>query len=97
VRLTAIRRKLTGDETLRGLESGSPTSVQGRVSGAAAASRGMLSLPTGTQQMNYQIAVEELAQEQARLKQLDAELKKLEAQMDALGLAYTPGRTPDVR
>lgn len=97
VRLTAVRRKLTGDETLRGLESGSPTTLQGRVSSAATATRGVLSVPTGTQQMNYQIAVEELAQEQAKLKQIDAELKKIEAQMDALGVAYTPGRLPDVR
>ena len=57
----------------------------------------MLSAPTGTQQMNYQIAAEELPLEQAKLKQLEADLKKLEAQLDALGVAYTPGRTPEFR
>jgi len=96
-RLTAILRTLRGDETLRGLESGTPASIQSRIQSITGGTRNMISPPTGTQQMNYQIAAEALPQEQTKLKQLEADLKRLEAQLDALGVAYTPGRMPEFR
>ena len=49
-RVTAVQRALRGDETLRGLESGSPSSIQSRVNSAAAGARGLTGTPTGTQQ-----------------------------------------------
>ena len=93
-RATDIGRQLRGDETLRGLESGSPSSIQSRVMSAAAGSRGLTGAPTGTQQMNHTIAAEQLAAEVAKLKALEADLRKFELQLEAAGVPYTPGRWP---
>jgi hypothetical protein len=93
-RVTAVQRALRGDETLRGLESGSPSSIQTRVNSAAAGARGLTGAPTGTQQMNYSIALEDLNAEIARLKALETELRKFEQQLEAAGVPYTPRRWP---
>ena len=93
-RVTAVQRQLRGDETLRGLESGSPSSIQSRVGSAVAGARGLTGAPTGTQQMNYTIANEELTAETTKLRALEAELKKFEQQLEAAGVPYTPGRWP---
>ena len=95
-RVLAVLRKLRGDETLRGLESGSPSSIQSRVNSAVAGSRGLSGAPTGTQQLNYTIAFDELAAEIVKLRALEPEIKKFEQQMEAAGVAYTPGRWPGV-
>jgi photosystem II stability/assembly factor-like uncharacterized protein len=93
-RVTAVLRALRGDETLRGLESGSPSTIQSRVNSAATGARGLSGAPTGTQQMNYTIAFEELNAEIAKLRALEAELRKFEQQLEAAGVPYTPGRWP---
>jgi photosystem II stability/assembly factor-like uncharacterized protein len=93
-RVTAVQRMLRGDETLRGLESGSPSSIQSRVNSAAAGARGLTGAPTGTQQTNYTIALEELNLEIGKLKALETELKKHEQQLEAAGVPYTPRRWP---
>jgi photosystem II stability/assembly factor-like uncharacterized protein len=93
-RVLAVQRALRGDETLRGLESGSPATIQSRVNSAGAGARGLSGAPTGTQQLNYKIALEELNAEIARLKALETELKKFEQQLEAAGVPYTPGRWP---
>jgi photosystem II stability/assembly factor-like uncharacterized protein len=93
-RVLTILRALRGDETLRGLESGSPSSIQTRVNAAAAGGRGLTGAPTGTQQTNYTIALEDLNGEIGRLKALEGELRKFEAQLEAAGVPYTPGRWP---
>ena len=92
--MTAVQRALRGDETLRGLESGSPSSIQSRVNSAAAGARGLTGAPTGTQQMNYTIALDELNAEIAKLRTLETELRKFEQQLEAAGVPYTPGRWP---
>ncbi|MGQ0736894.1 MAG: VPS10 domain-containing protein [Acidobacteriota bacterium] len=92
--VTGILRKLRGDETLRGLESGSPSSIQTRVNSAVAGARGLTGTPTGTQQMNYSIAADDLAPEVTRLRALEAELTKFEQQLEAAGVPHTPGRRP---
>ena len=46
--------QLRGDETLRGLESGDPSSIQDRVNSAVQGARGLTGAPTGTQQRNYE-------------------------------------------
>jgi len=93
-RVLAVLRKLRGDETLRGLESGAPSAIQQRVNSAVAGSRGLTGAPTGTQQLNFTIASDELTAEIARLRALEAEIRKFEQQMEAAGVAYTPGRWP---
>jgi photosystem II stability/assembly factor-like uncharacterized protein len=93
-RVTAVLRAFRGDETLRGLESGSPSSISSRVNSAVSGARGLTGAPTGTQQMNYTIAFDELAAEVTKLKALEADLKKFEQQLEAAGVAYTPGRWP---
>ena len=95
-RVVAILRALRGDETLRGLESGDPTSIQDRVNSAVQGARGLTGAPTGTQQRNYQIANEDLAAQLTALRGLEAELRKFEQQLEAAGLPYTPGRVPGV-
>jgi len=95
-RVTEIQRTLRGDETLRGLESGSPSSIQTRVNSAVAGGRGLSGAPTGTQQTNYTVALEELNGEVAKLRTLEQELKKFESQLEAAGVPYTPGRWPGV-
>jgi hypothetical protein len=96
-RVTAVQRALRGDETLRGLESGSPSSIQSRVNSAAVGARGLSGVPTGTQQTNYTIALDDLNAEIAKLKALETELKKFEQQLEAAGVPYTPGRWPGGR
>ena len=93
-RATAILRRLRGDETLRGLESGSPSTVQSRVGSAVQGARGLSGTPTGTQQQNFTIASEDLAAEAKLLQALEAELTKFESQLDAAGVPFTPGRRP---
>ncbi len=91
-RLTSILRKLRGDETLRGLESGSPSSIQSRINSAGFGSRNSTGAPTGTQRLNYRIASEEFTVEQPRLRAFLEDLRKLKAQLDAAGVPYTTGR-----
>lgn len=94
-RITAILRAMRGDETLRGLESGSPSSISSRISSAGFGSRSALGRPTGTMEANLRIADEEFAVEQPKLKALIDELKKFEQAMDAAGVPWTTGRTPE--
>ncbi|MEZ5290051.1 MAG: hypothetical protein R2745_03130 [Vicinamibacterales bacterium] len=93
-RVVTLLRTLRGDETLRGLESGSPTSVQGRVNSASAGARGLTGAPTATQQQNAAIAQDEVTAAVATLRTLEAEIRKFEAQVEAAGVPYTPGRWP---
>jgi hypothetical protein len=93
-RVTSVQRMLRGDETLRGLESGSPSSIQSRVNSAVAGARGLTGAPTNTQQMNYTIAFEGLGVEIAKLRTLETEIRKFEQQLEAAGVPYTPGRWP---
>jgi photosystem II stability/assembly factor-like uncharacterized protein len=93
-RVTAILRAMRGDETLRGLESGAPTTIQQRVNSAAAGTRGLSGAPTGTQQQNYNLANEDLTAQVTALRALEAELKKFELQLEAAGVPYTTGRGP---
>jgi hypothetical protein len=94
-RSISIVRRLRGDETLRGLESGAPSSIQSRVTSASAV-RNLTGPPTGTQQMNMQIAIQELGEETAKLRQLEADVKKLERQLDLAEVPHTPGRMPEL-
>ncbi|MEP7119189.1 MAG: glycosyl hydrolase, partial [Acidobacteriota bacterium] len=93
-RTLAVLRQLRGDETLRGLESGSPSSTQARVNSAAAGARGLTGTPTGTQRLNYDIAAADVTAQVTALRALEAELKKFEQEIEAAGVAYTPGRWP---
>jgi hypothetical protein len=93
-RTLAILRSLRGDETLRGTESGSPTSIQARVNSAVQGSRGLSGAPTTTQQQNYNLANDDLTAQIALLRTLEAELKRFEQQLEAAGVPYTPGRWP---
>ncbi len=96
-RVTGILRAFRGDETLRGLESGAPSTISSRVNSAAAGARGLAGAPTGTQEINYRVAFEELSDQMPKLKALEADLKKFEQQLDAAGVPYTPGRQPEIR
>jgi hypothetical protein len=89
-----VLRRLRGDETLRGTESGDPTNLQDRVNSAVQGARGLSGAPTGTQQLNYRIANEDLAAQVKELRTLETEIRKFEQQLEAAGVPYTPGRWP---
>ena len=55
-RVLAVLRQLRGDETIRGDESGSASTIQSRVGSAVQGARGLSGAPTGTQTQNYNIA-----------------------------------------
>ena len=93
-RVLAVLRRLRGDETLRGAESGDPTNLQDRVNSAVQGARGLSGAPTGTQQQNYRIANEDLAAQVKELRTLETEIRKFEQQLEAAGVPYTPGRWP---
>ncbi len=93
-RILAVLRRLRGDETLRGLESGAPTSTQARVNSAAAGARGLAGTPTGTQRLNYDLAADDLGGQLTALRALETELRKFEQEIEAAGVPYTPGRWP---
>jgi len=93
-RVLAVLRQLRGDETIRGDESGSVTTIQSRVNSAVQGARGLSGAPTGTQTQNSNIANDDLAAQIALLRALEAELRKFEQQLDAAGVPYTPGRWP---
>jgi photosystem II stability/assembly factor-like uncharacterized protein len=93
-RVLGVLRTLRGDETLRGLESGSPSTVQSRVNGATAGARGLTGAPTGTQLQNYTIANDDLSAAVTLLRALEGEIRKFEQELEAAGVPYTPGRWP---
>jgi hypothetical protein len=94
-RLTVLQRRLRGDETLRGLESGSPSSIQSRVASVSNGIRGMISAPTGTQQANYQLAADDFTEVYGRLRTLiETDLPRFEQRLDAAEVPHTPGRMP---
>ncbi len=93
-RILAVLRRLRGDETLRGLESGAPTSTQARVNSSVAGTRGLTGTPTGTQRLNYDLAADDLSGQVTALRALEAELRKFEQEIEAAGVPYTPGRWP---
>jgi photosystem II stability/assembly factor-like uncharacterized protein len=93
-RVLAVLRRLRGDETLRGAESGDPTNLQDRVNSAVQGARGLSGAPTGTQQQNYRIANEDVAAQVKELRTLETEIRKFEQQLEAAGVPYTPGRWP---
>ena len=93
-RVVGVLRTLRGDETLRGLESGSPSTIQSRVNAATAGARGLTGAPTGTQQQHYTIANDDLAAVVPQLRTLEGDIRKFEQELEAAGVPYTPGRWP---
>ena len=93
-RVVGVLRTLRGDETLRGLESGSPSTIQSRVNAATAGARGLTGAPTGTQQQHFTIASDDLAAVVPQLRTLEGDIRKFEQELEAAGVPYTPGRWP---
>lgn len=93
-RVTAVLRTLRGDETQRGLESGSPTTVQTRVNSASTGARYLAGAPTATQQQNYTIAQDQVTAFVGQVRTIEGEVRKLEQELEAAGVPYTPGRWP---
>jgi photosystem II stability/assembly factor-like uncharacterized protein len=97
-RLTAILRKLRGNEVLAAKYIEETPSIQDRIQGISGGLRRSLSPPTRTMEDSLKIATEELQQELAKIRTLiDVDLKKLEREMDAAGVAHTPGRVPELK
>jgi photosystem II stability/assembly factor-like uncharacterized protein len=93
-----MRRRLTGDEAMRGRNENSPVSIQERLGEAAGAVGYTLSKPTDTARKSLDLASEELSAELAKIKQLLAkDIKELESALDAAGAPGTPGRLPNVK
>lgn len=97
-RVTAILRKLRGNEVLAAKYIEETPSIQDRIQGISGGMRRSLSPPTRTMEDSLRIATEELQQELAKIRTLiDVELKKLEREMEAAGVPHTPGRIPELK
>lgn len=94
-KVLAVLRKMRGDETQRGLESGSPSTIGSRLNSAVFGTRNRTGAPTGTQKQNLEIAAAEFAAEQPKLNAALEELKRLERALDAAGVPWTSGRAPE--
>jgi photosystem II stability/assembly factor-like uncharacterized protein len=92
----AISRALSGDNSLRARNEGTPPSIMDRVNDVAGDLWSSTSAPTKTHVRGYEIAGEEFAPLLADLKKLvREELKRLEDAMEAAGAPWTPGRLPE--
>ena len=97
-RVTAIQRKLRGNEVLSQRQDNETPSISDRVSTITRELGRSMGAPTGTHEDSYKIASEELSAELTKLKALvEVDLKKLEKEMDAAGVAHTPGRIPELK
>jgi len=95
---TAILRALRGNEVLARRQENQPPSIAERVSTIGRELGRSMGAPTGTHEESYKIASEELTGEIAKLKTLvEVDLKKLDKEMDAAGVAHTPGRIPELK
>ena len=98
VRVTAIQRKLRGNEVLAQRQENDTPSIAERLSTMTRELGRSMGAPTVTHEESYKIASEELSAELAKLKTLvEVDLKKLEKEMDAAGVAHTPGRIPELK
>jgi photosystem II stability/assembly factor-like uncharacterized protein len=97
-RVQAILRKLRGNEVLarrQEIEAPSISDRLGQISGELGRT---LQPPTKTHEDSFRIAQEELTQELAKLRTLiETDIKRLEREMEAAGVAHTPGRIPEIR
>jgi len=97
-RAVAIQRKLRGNEVLAQRQENETPSIADRISTIGRELGRSLGTPTGTHEESYKIASEELTVELGKLKTLvEVDLKKLEKEMDAAGVAHTPGRIPELK
>jgi photosystem II stability/assembly factor-like uncharacterized protein len=88
-----ILRSLRGDRILQERNEQTPVSIAERIAAAVGGLRSTLAPPTRTHLEQYEIASQELAAEQKKLRALvDVELKALEKALDAGGAPWTPGR-----
>lgn len=95
-RMSAITRELDGDNVLRARSENTPPSLNDRVGFVIEASRFAIGKPTGTQQQQYAIASQDLAEQLAKLRQVMlTDLPALERDMEAAGAPWTPGRVPE--
>jgi len=97
-RATQILRKLRGNEVLASRYIEETPSIQDRIQTINGELRRSLSPPTKTQEDSLKIASEELQVELGRIRTLlETDLKKLEREMEAAGVAHTPGRIPELK
>jgi chromosome segregation ATPase len=88
-------RLLNGDSILRNRNENVPDSIAERVGVAAAATRTIVSMPTGTQREQFEIARKELDEVSATLRRrVETDVKEFEALLEKLGAPWTPGRLP---
>jgi hypothetical protein len=97
-RAKEILRHLRGNEILGQRQENQPPSIEGRLGNMENELSRSLGAPTATHEESLRIASEELQAELAKLRTLvDVDLKKLEKEMDAAGVAHTPGRIPELK
>jgi hypothetical protein len=90
-----IRRRISGDEVMRGRNENSLVSIQERLAEAASAVGYTLSKPTETARQSYRLAAEEHSEVLKRIREIRAkDLQAIEAALDAAGAPGTPGRLP---
>ena len=94
-KLNDILRALRGDVALRARNENTPESISERVFTIVSSQRLSLARPSQTAIQQYEIASQEFAEEQKKLRALlEGDLRDLEKALDAAGAPWTPGRVP---
>ena len=94
-KLNDILRALRGDVAIRARNENTPESISERVSSIVSSQRLSLARPSQTAIQQYEIASQEFAEEQKKLRALlEGDLRGLEKALDAAGAPWTPGRVP---
>jgi photosystem II stability/assembly factor-like uncharacterized protein len=92
----AILLALSGDNTLRSRNEGTPPSINERIDGIINDQWLSTAAPTETHRKAYDIAAEEFAPVLANLRTLvEVDVKNLESALESAGAGWTPGRLPD--
>ncbi len=92
----AILLALSGDNTLRSRNEGTPPSISERIDGIINDQWLSTAAPTETHRKAYDIAAEEFAPVLASLRTLvEVDVKNLESALESAGAGWTPGRLPD--
>jgi hypothetical protein len=94
-KLNDVLRALRGDVAIRARNEITPESISERVSTIVGSQRFSLARPSQTAIQQYEIASQEFAEEQKKLRALlEGDLRGLEKALDAAGAPWTPGRVP---
>lgn len=95
VRMSELRRTMTGDSTLARLNEPSPDSILSRIGNIVGDQWWVSSPPTRTHREQYGYAAEMFEPALAALRSIFDDIRALEADLEDIGAPWTPGRLPE--